>query len=214
MRNAEPPGRVVFLNGTSSSGKTTLARAIQDESDTPFVHWGIDTLFHLVPPDWGGGRGGPLSRAGFWYDRTVRDEDGHPSVVIRYGPVGRRMLHSACTAAAAFARGGDDLVIDEMLLSPDLLPVWMDALAGLDVLLVGVMCPLPVAEEREVARGNESGLARGHLRTVHEHGFAYDITVDTSTETPIDLAKAVLRCPPSTPPLRRQHEGGPSPHYG
>lgn len=96
---------------------------------------------------------------------------------------------------SAACRGGDDLVIDEMLLAPDLLPVWMDALAGLEVLLVGVMCPLSVAEEREVARGNESGLARGHLRTVHEHGFAYDITVDTSTAPPTDLAKAVLRHP-------------------
>ncbi|WP_433436962.1 chloramphenicol phosphotransferase CPT family protein [Nonomuraea sp. CA-141351] len=193
MPNVRPPGRVIFLNGTSSSGKTTLAQAIQDESDAPFLYWGIDTLFSLVPPNWGGGRDGPLSRVGFWYDRTARDEDGHPLLTVRYGPVGRRMLHSACTAAAAFAHGGDNLVIDEMLLTPDLLSVWMDALAGLDVLLVGVMCPLAVAEEREVARGNEPGLARGHLRTVHDHGVAYDMTVDTSTGTPAELAKAVLR---------------------
>ncbi|WP_280397931.1 phosphotransferase-like protein [Nocardia carnea] len=74
-------------------------------------------------------------------------------MVIRYGPVGRRILHSACTAAAAFAHGGDNLVIDEMLLSPDLLPVWSEALAGLDVRLVAVTCPLEVAEQRErVAR--------------------------------------------------------------
>ncbi len=85
--------RVILLNGTSSSGKTTLARAIQDESDTPFVYWGIDTLFGLMSPNWGGGRDTPLSRDGFWYDRTGHDADGHPVVVIRYGHVGRRMLH-------------------------------------------------------------------------------------------------------------------------
>ncbi|GAA3465139.1 hypothetical protein ACFFSW_23780 [Saccharothrix longispora] len=49
MRDAERPGRVIFLNGTSSAGKTTLARAIQDTSATPFVHWGVDTLFAAVP---------------------------------------------------------------------------------------------------------------------------------------------------------------------
>jgi len=38
MRSVELPCRVIFLNGTSSSGKTTLARAIQDESDVPFVY--------------------------------------------------------------------------------------------------------------------------------------------------------------------------------
>jgi chloramphenicol 3-O phosphotransferase len=183
---------VIFLNGTSSAGKTTLARAIQDESDTPFVYWGIDTLFSLVPPNWGGGRDGPLSRHGFWYDRTT-DADGHPSVVVRYGDVGRRMLRSAQTAAATFARGGDNLVIDELLLSPDLLAGWLAALSGMDVLLVCVTCPLAVAEERERTRRSPNGLARGHHRAVHDHGTAYDMTVDTTTGTPTELAKAVLR---------------------
>lgn len=187
-------GRVVFLNGTSSAGKTSLAQAIQEESDTPFVYWGIDTLFQLVPPKWGGGLDGPLSRVGFWYDRTGTDEDGTPFVVVRHGPVGRRMLESGCVAAAAFARGGDDVVIDEMLLTPDLLPVWRKALDGLDVLWVGVMCPLAVVEEREATRPRGvKGLGRGHLRTVHGHGARYDMTVDTSTGTPAELARAVLR---------------------
>ncbi|GAA1287268.1 phosphotransferase-like protein [Saccharothrix xinjiangensis] len=55
MRDGDRPGRVILLNGTSSAGKTTLVRAIQDESETPFAYWGIDTLFTVVPPNWGGG---------------------------------------------------------------------------------------------------------------------------------------------------------------
>lgn len=190
-------GRVILLNGTSSAGKTTLARAIQDESTTPVVYWGIDTLFGLVPPNWGGGRDGPRSRDGFWYDRSGRTEDGRPLLVVRYGPVGHRMLLSACAAAAAFPRGGDDLVIDEMLLTPDLMSVWLTALAGLEVLLVCVTCPLAVAERRELARGGAPGLARGHLETVHDHGVPYDLVVDTSTGTPEELARRVLRARPS-----------------
>ncbi|MEV6981526.1 hypothetical protein AB0M95_09735 [Sphaerisporangium sp. NPDC051017] len=100
-----------------------------------------------------------------------------------YSP--RRRL--ACCSA------GDDLVIDEMLPTPDLLPVWMDALADLDVLLVAVTCPLEVAEQREAARGTEPGLARGHLRTVHTHVTTYDLTLDTTRATPTALAKAILR---------------------
>jgi chloramphenicol 3-O phosphotransferase len=56
-------------------------------------------------------------------------------------------------------------VIDELLLTPDLLPRWMDPI----------------------------GLARGHYRMVHDHGTAYDMTVDTTTGTPTELAKAILR---------------------
>lgn len=192
MRSGGLPPRVIFLNGISSAGKTTLARAIQDESDVPFVYWGIDTLFGLVPPNWGGGRDGPLSRDGFWYDRSEQDADGHPLLVIRYGHVGLRMLRSAFAAAAEFARGGDHLVVDEMLLSPDLLPMWMEALADLDAQLVCVTCPLAVAEQRELVRGKTIGLARGHLPTVHDHGYPYDTIVDTTTGTPAELARVVL----------------------
>lgn len=158
-----------------------MARGIQDESDVPFVYWGIDTLFDLVPPNWGGGRDGPLSRAGFWYDRTGHDVDGHPLLAVRYGEVGHRMLRSACTAAAAFAHGGDHPVIDEMLLTPDLLPIWLTALAGLDVQLVAVTCPLHVAEQREPARGNEPALARGHFHSVHAHYSATSRAPDSKS---------------------------------
>jgi len=36
------PGNVVILNGTSSAGKTTIARAVQDAMDEAYVHLGID----------------------------------------------------------------------------------------------------------------------------------------------------------------------------
>ncbi|MEV6361498.1 phosphotransferase-like protein [Nocardia asteroides] len=102
------------------------------------------------------------------------------------------MLESACRAAAAFAHGGDHLIVDEMLLTPDLLAVWLDALAGLRVQLVAVTCPQAVADERELSRRSPKGLARGHFHQVHEHGHPYDLTVDTTTGTPAELARVVL----------------------
>ncbi|WP_367129368.1 hypothetical protein [Saccharothrix sp. HUAS TT1] len=75
----------------------------------------------------------------------------------------------------------------------DLLPSWLIALSGLDVLLVRVTCLLAVAEQRERDRRNPNGLARGHYRSVHAHGATYDMTVDSTTGTPAELARAVLR---------------------
>jgi chloramphenicol 3-O phosphotransferase len=184
-------GRVILLNGTSSAGKTTLARAIQEESRRPYLLAGIDTFFAMVPDRWGGGRGGPLSRDGFHYDTS--EQDGRPVTIIRYGAAGRRMLRAMHASVAALTVAGNDLVVDEMLLAPELLAGWLDALTGLDVLFVGVHCPLPVLESRERERGRRSrpGLARGHLRTVHEHG-RYDLEVDTSTAPAAELAATVL----------------------
>ncbi|GAB2778123.1 hypothetical protein GCM10027199_61630 [Amycolatopsis magusensis] len=93
MRSGDRPGRVIFLNGTSSAGKTTLARAIQDESDTPFVYWGIDTLFSLVPPNWGGGRDGPAQPRRLLV-RPHRRRHGR-------APVGDRPLRRSGTPDAA-----------------------------------------------------------------------------------------------------------------
>ncbi|MFF2732738.1 chloramphenicol phosphotransferase CPT family protein [Streptomyces sp. NPDC058008] len=187
------PGHVIFLNGTSSAGKTTLARAIQEESDEPYLYWGIDTLFSMVPEKWAGGRGGLLSFEGFRYDRSEQDEDGRQLISIRYGNVGRRILAAACASVAKLALKGCNVVVDEMLLSPDLLEDWFQALSGVEVYLVGVYCPVHVLEEREAARGNPAGLARGHLRTVHAHEARYDLKVDTSKIPAQELARTVLR---------------------
>ena len=36
------PGRIILLNGASSSGKTVLARALRDRIENPFWHLSID----------------------------------------------------------------------------------------------------------------------------------------------------------------------------
>ena len=183
-------GRVILLNGTSSAGKTTLARAIQEVSPAPYLYTGIDSQFVMVPAKWGGGRGGPLSAEGFRYN--VSQLDGHPVVSIIAGPVGLSMLRAMHRATAVLSAEGHNVVIDEMLLAPDLLTSWRDALRGTDVLFAAVNCPLPILEERERHRGQPHGLARGHLRTVHAHGCSYDMQIDTSTAQANELAGEVL----------------------
>ena len=36
------PGNVLLLNGVSSSGKSSIARQLLDDLDTPYFHMGID----------------------------------------------------------------------------------------------------------------------------------------------------------------------------
>ncbi|TAG46295.1 MAG: hypothetical protein EAZ30_13190 [Betaproteobacteria bacterium] len=38
------PGKIILLNGASSSGKSTLAAALQNALDEPFWHYSIDHL--------------------------------------------------------------------------------------------------------------------------------------------------------------------------
>ncbi len=41
--------RIVILNGTSSSGKTTLVRAMQAVWDGPLLHVGLDHVISMLP---------------------------------------------------------------------------------------------------------------------------------------------------------------------
>ena len=42
-------GTIIFLNGTSSSGKTTILQALQDSLDEPFLDMGIDRFIRMLP---------------------------------------------------------------------------------------------------------------------------------------------------------------------
>ncbi len=56
----------------------------------------------------------------------------------------------------------------------------IDVFEGLDVLFVGVVCPLEVLEAREKDRGDRTlGQARGQAGIIHQNCI-YDLEVDTS----------------------------------
>lgn len=42
-------GKIIFLNGISSSGKTTLVRALQDSLDGYYFHTSIDQFIETAP---------------------------------------------------------------------------------------------------------------------------------------------------------------------
>ncbi|MFI7707649.1 zeta toxin family protein [Nonomuraea sp. NPDC049480] len=59
----ERAGRLVFLNGTPSAGKTTVAKALQEELAEPFFHLSLDELRGGYPRRyWRQDHGGVLFR--------------------------------------------------------------------------------------------------------------------------------------------------------
>ncbi len=57
--------QIIYINGPSSSGKTTLAKALQQEFDQPFLHIGIDRVIGMMPEKLNNWEGGPSSPASF-----------------------------------------------------------------------------------------------------------------------------------------------------
>ena len=191
---------ILLLVGTSSAGKSTLARYLQDGLPEHYLLIGLDDVFRMVSRRWGGGYGGPLSAQGFRYDREAVLQ----AQVIRYGPVGMRVLDGMQRAVAAFARAGNHVIVDEMLLDERVLAGWVKHLKGFQTYLIKVTATLQSLEQREQQRGNERGLARGHLK-VNDVRYC-DFLIDTTEKHPQVCAEEIIHWVTTMPEPTALHQ--------
>lgn len=176
------PARVVLLNGAGSAGKSSIARALQAIAATPLLHVQMDAFLDMLPAAY---QDHPDT---FAFERG--EEGGRPSVAIRSGPVGVRLMRGMRRSVAALAAAGNDLVVDDVMLGDEMADY--DALLdGFRVFRVGVVVPLDVLEAREAARGDRLiGLARWQVGRVHA-GRTYDLELDGAALTPEQAARAI-----------------------
>jgi chloramphenicol 3-O phosphotransferase len=178
----------IVLNGTSCSGKSSIAAALQELWPRPLQVTGIDTFLAAQSKRFFAIDGRVV--AGFsWVPVTA---DGQPAFRWVPGPLGLEMIKASHAYWAACAAAGLDQVIDDVWLVPGQPAGLRDALLAADTLWVGVRCPLAVAEQRERERGNRiAGTVRGQQALVHTFR-EYDVEVDTSVATPRECAEAIL----------------------
>lgn len=162
------PGRIVLLNGPSSSGKSSIGRAMLPLLDDPWF---------LVPVD---GISGLRSTV----HRRVLDEAEVQEMLART----RRGYHRA---VAALASVGNDVVMDYPLSEPWRLLDLLMVLDGFAVTLVDVLCAPDELARRERARGDRPpGLAASQRVFVHDDR---DLVVDTTAASAATCAEAVVR---------------------
>ncbi|MFC9280536.1 AAA family ATPase [Streptomyces collinus] len=155
-------GTVVVLNGTSSSGKSSIARALLDLLDGTWFHLPVDA-FHAMR-----------------CDKPITAEDLQPEI--------DRTVKGFNRAVAGMAQAGNNLVVDIPLSRRWRLLDLLGLLVPEDTVLVGVRCPLPELERRERERGDrQPGLAAMQYAVVHAHG-PHDLDVDTALLSPEECA--------------------------
>lgn len=177
-------GNIIFLNGTSSAGKTTLAHALQEVLPEPYLHIALDQ-FRDGLPDKFRGLNAPEGTTGHMGLNVVPVTDqAKPFTAIEFGSAGTQMLRGMRRAMAAIVAEGNNIIIDDILLKPEFLADYLEVFAPFKVIFVGVRCPLSEINRREQSRpGRFPGTAYGHFVQCHEHGD-YDIEVDTSADDP------------------------------
>ena len=168
MTRDKGSGSILFLNGASSSGKSSIAKALQEILKEPCIHLCIDDYLGAF-------------QKGLW-DKQEIVQPAWPNII--------RGFHAA---AAAIARAGNVVIVDDVLEKE---PPWVENLLqlfdGLEVVFIGVHCPLEELERRESERGNRrAGMARLQFGQVHARAI-YDVKVDTSVLSPEECAAIIV----------------------
>lgn len=208
-----PAPIAILVNGPSSSGKTTLCRALHDRLSAladgdpalSFARVAFDDVVLLIaetlfPVSFVTLAGGDLSRlvsrephdgraAWEYVDDTdsASGGDGHPRVRLVLRDDARRLLAGGHRGWGEHLKLGTNLVIDHFLQDKQWSDEVVDVItrSGARMLTVGVFCSVSELERREASRadGDLEGRPRGLARRSSELCHSHGVGYDVSVWT-------------------------------
>ncbi len=185
---SESFGTVIILNGPSAVGKSSIIKAFQEKQNTPWLGMGIDTLFvgvlslkFLLDPQY-------KVMQGF-----STEDAGGKLFTLHIGSEGQKIVKGMHRAIAAYARAGNNVIVDYITYDPAWIADLQSSLKGINTVYIGVTASLETIQQREKSRGTSpEGHGRSLHKTVHT-GWQYALTLDTDTMTPNQSADAIMR---------------------
>ena len=154
-------GRIIFLNGVTSSGKTSIVEALQERDDVFFYVVANDLFQEMV--------GDKFLREDYWKYLS--------EVIIM-------MYHTA----KLYSDMGKNVLIDGILVERDeIKPHYqqlMEILKENPLDIVEVYCPLDICRERNIARGDRYETQSDEQHELMAQNIKYSLRVDTSVNSP------------------------------
>ena len=176
------PGKIIFLNGVTSSGKTSIAKAIQDIADEQFYHLSNDMFF---PLEWQ-----------MIHDKYF-DKAGEKAI-SKYMSEAIIMMYRF---AKVVVEQGINIVIDGMLeeldgfmefYSKNNYDILLDIFSGYNIFMVEVFCPLDECRRRNIARGDRGENQSHEQNEIMNKTIKYSSLVDTSVDSAYECANKIL----------------------
>lgn len=157
-------GKIIFLNGVSSSGKSMLANELVQLMPNYF-HMSIDDFDLFI--------------------EKMEDRENNHLIPVETEYFFHRTI-------AMFSDRGINVVVDHILHDNFTSEDCFKTLVDYPVLFVGVHCPLEELERRERARGDRNiGQAKRQLEYVHKIEM-YDIEVNTLLESVEESSNRII----------------------
>jgi chloramphenicol 3-O phosphotransferase len=130
MEECMPHPQIIIVNGVGSVGKTSTVRALQRVARNPLLHVAMDAFLDMLPEGMVGHPDGVVFE-------TTQDA-GHPCVVIKTGPVVKRLMHGMRHAIAAMAAQGNVLVVDDVITRAEQAEEYRGLLSQFELRFVGL----------------------------------------------------------------------------
>ena len=162
-------GRIIFLNGVTSAGKTSIVEAIQERDDVFFYVVANDLFQEMV--------GEKFLRENYWKYLS--------EVIIL-------MYHTA----KLYSDMGKNVLIDGILVERDAIKPHYQQL--LEILkdnpldIVEIYCPLDICRKRNIARGDRQENQSDEQHQLMAKNIAYRLRVDTSLHSSQACADMII----------------------
>lgn len=164
-----PKGRIIFLNGVTSSGKTSIVEALQNREDCYFYVVANDLFEQMI--------GDRFLRENYWQHLS-------------------RVILLMYRTAKLFSDMGHEVLIDGILVErPEIAPHYqqlMDILADNPLSIVEVACPLEICRARNIARGDRYENQSAEQSALMAQNISYALTVHTDEYSPEECADAIV----------------------
>lgn len=163
-------GKIIFLNGVTSAGKTSIVEALQDRDDAFFYVVANDLFQEMV--------GEKFLRENYWKYLS--------EVIIM-------MYHTA----KLYSDMGKNVLIDGILVErEEIKPHYQQLLEILKdnpLDIVEVYCPLEICRARNIARGDRYENQSQEQHELMAQGIQYSMRVDTSVLSSVECAEEIVR---------------------
>ncbi|ANC77614.1 chloramphenicol phosphotransferase [Fictibacillus phosphorivorans] len=186
MDQTRLPGKIIILNGTPRSGKSSIASVIQNNFEGVWMNIGVDRIMDMTP------------------------ERFQPSIGLRPGgerpdlePFIQKVYVAMYNSILAFSREGLNVIVDVghhegYSVKLKILQQAAHILSGMPAWLIGVRCPIETVMKRRIESWKIGYTSEGEVPTpvalwqklVHEPGI-YDLEVDTSILTSEECAEQI-----------------------
>ena len=163
-------GRIIYLNGVTSSGKTSIVEALQARRDVFFYVVANDLFQEMIGEDY--------LKENYWkYLGEV--------IIIMY--------HTA----KLFSDMGKNVIIDSILVERDGIAPHYDRMKKIlrnnPLDIVEVFCPLDICRQRNIDRGDRYEKQSEEQAELMATDIQYSLRVDTSKLGPDECADAILK---------------------